>query len=99
MRGADRIAIDAACLDLRSPSPLERVVQADDDGTVRDEATDQQMQQAARDPAARPAITVENPVVVREARILVEPDDAQGSSDSAPPGTEDGAGDQDQHML
>src|SRR4051812_19935700 len=46
-----------------------------------------------------PAISVENPVVVRETWILVEPSDAQRRSDSAAPGTEDSAGDQSQHML
>src|SRR4051794_35765745 len=99
MGGADRIAIDAARFDLCSPSPLEGVVEADDDGTIRDEAADQQTQQAACDPAARPAITVENPVVVCEARILVQPGNAQRRSDRSPPGTEDSAGDQHQYML
>src|SRR3954452_21178309 len=99
MGGADRIAIDAARFDLASPSPLEGVIEADDNGTIRDEAADQQTQQAAREPAAGPAIAVENAMIVRKARVLVEAGDAQGRGDGPPPGTEDGAGDQHQHML
>ena len=75
------------------------VVEADDDGPVRDKGADQQTKQAAREPAARPAVAVENPVVVGEVRVLVEAGDAQGGGDGAPPGAEDGAGDQHQHVL
>lgn len=41
VRRADRITLDAACSDLRSPPPFQRVVQTDDDGPVRDKRVDQ----------------------------------------------------------
>jgi hypothetical protein len=39
--GADRVPINAAGLDLRSPSALDRVVETDDDRPVPDEGGDQ----------------------------------------------------------
>ncbi len=68
-------------------------------GTVGDEGVDQQTAQAAREPQARPAIAVENPVVVREAWILVEAGDAQSSGDGASPGAQDRANDKSEYVL
>ena len=42
MRGADRISVDAACLDLRSPAPFNGVVKADHDRFIAgDEGVDE----------------------------------------------------------
>ena len=45
MAGADRVPVDAARLDLRSPPALDRVIEADDDRPVPDKGDDQQVQQ------------------------------------------------------
>src|SRR3982750_2523096 len=99
MRGADRITVDAARLDPRAPSALERVVEGNDQRSCRHKSCDQQPEETARHFAAAPAVPVEHAMVVREGRYLREADDAQHRCDGAPSWCEECACDEHQHMA
>src|ERR1700712_1884446 len=90
MRGADRIPIDTACFDPRSPSPFYSVVKADHDRLIAaDEGIHEQAEQLARQPAAGPDVTVKHAVIFGKVPDLIEPHDAQDRGDGAPTGHED----------
>src|SRR5215210_5147494 len=99
MRGADRITVDAARLDPRSPSALKRVVEGNDHRSCRHKSCDQQPEETARHLAAGPAVPVEHAMVVREGRRLREADDVQHRRDGAPGWRKECARDEHQPMA
>src|SRR5690348_17785639 len=68
VRGAYRIAVDATRLDLAPPSSLKSVIETDYDRAIGNKRADQELQQTAGDPSARPAVAVQHPMIVGEAR-------------------------------
>src|ERR671929_69543 len=68
--GADRIAVDAAGLDLRPPAPLDGVVDGDHDRTLRHEGGHEQEQEAMRDGTRGPACQAEHAMGERKAGTL-----------------------------
>ena len=98
-RGADGIAIDPACLDLRSPSALDGVVEADHDlGSGRHESVDEKIEQALGHSARRPDGAGEHAVVGGVVRLVLAPEDAQRRRDGAPPGRQKRAGEQQERV-
>ena len=97
--GANGITIDAARLDLGPPAPLDGVIEADHDRSLRHEGGDQEQQEPVRDGAGRPAPLAEHAVVDGEARRLVEAHDAQRRRDRAPTRGENDTRHQDQNVA
>jgi len=100
VRRSHRIAIDTALLDLRTPAPLDGVVETDHHGLVRrHEGGDEQAKQAARQPASGPAVAVQDTVIVGEMRVLIQSCHTQGGRDGTPTGDKDRAHDQYHGVL
>src|SRR5215208_5757917 len=97
--GADRIAVDAARLDLRAPAPLDGLIDADHHRSAWHNGRDQKREQAAGAGATRPAVPVEHTMEVGEGGLLPQPHDAQGRGDGPPSWSENGSGDQHQQVL
>jgi hypothetical protein len=73
LRGANRIAVDAARADFLPPAPLDGIVDANHHGGVRaQESGDQQAQQPACDGTRRPySLVVEHTMVDWEIGLLL----------------------------
>ena len=73
LAGAHRVTIDAPCRNLDATAALDGVVHPDDDRrTCGDESPHQEQQEDAAHCPARPASTVEHPVVVLKLPLLLE---------------------------
>lgn len=94
VRGAYRIAVDATRLDLAPPSSLKSVIETDNDRAIGNKRADQELQQTAGDPSARPAVAVQHPMIVGEARPLLQPHDTKCRGNGPPSGAEYSASDQ-----
>src|SRR5215208_4423627 len=99
MRGADRIAIDAACRNPCAPSALERIVETDHHRSCRHEGPDQRREQTASNLAAGPAVPIEYPMISGEGRRSREADDSQHGRDGASSWGEEGTSDEDDRMA
>src|SRR5437764_13176190 len=86
VRGAYRIAVDATRLDLAPPSSLKSVIETDYDRAIGNKRADQELQQTAGDPSARPAVAVQHPMIVGEARPLLQPHDTKCRGNGPPSG-------------
>ena len=64
MRTAHRIAVDPARLDLSAPTPLDRIIQADDEWSRTSKGVDQQFKQDPAGGSAIPTSAVQNAMVV-----------------------------------
>src|SRR5215218_3380110 len=79
--GTDRVAVNALCGDPLTPASLQRLVDANYQGTpFGHERLNQRSQQHSADLKTRPASTAQDPVVAMEAFVLVQPDRAQGGT-------------------
>ena len=99
MRRADRVSVDTAGMDLRSPSSLDGVVEANDNRASRHQTVDEHLNQTASDPAAGPTVPIQDAVVVGKVPGLLQTHHAQSGSDGAMTGGENGPNDQDQNVL
>src|SRR6476661_1728953 len=77
MRGAHRIAVDAARLDLGAPASLDSVVDADHHLARRQEGVEHLCKKLVRDGASVPARPAQHLVVACEARFRRQPHDPQ----------------------
>jgi hypothetical protein len=91
------IPIDAARLDLGAPPPLDRVVEADDNGTIAGKPVDQQIKQNTRCSQRRPSRAVEHRVITGEVAVVVASHGPQRGADSSPMRRQNGAVHQHQH--
>ena len=73
---------------------LDRVVEAEQHGTVRRERLDQQLQQQPRGQKRAPGRSVQHPVVVHEVPLTHQPADPQQAGHCARPRSENGANQQ-----
>ena len=98
--GTNRIAVDAACVDLMSPAPLDGIVDANHHrGVCADEGSDQQAEQPASHRTRRPHGAVEHAMVDWEVVVLLPAENAQCRGDGSLAGCQDGAGHQQQDVL
>src|SRR5215204_4586850 len=97
--GPDRIAGDAARLDLRAPAALDSLIDADHHRSVWYKGRNQKREQTAGGGAPRPAVPVEHTMEVGEGGLLPQPHDAQGRGDGPSSWSENGSGDQHQQVL
>ena len=81
--GADRIAIDAACLDTRAPATLDGVVNPDHHFAVRQQSFYYIEQQPPCDGPPVPACPAQHLMISTEARLIRQPHDAQHLGDGA----------------
>src|SRR5947209_10039888 len=94
VRGAYRIAVDATRLDLAPPSSLKSVIETAYDRAIGNKRADQELQQTAGDPSARPALAVQHPMIVGEARPLLQPHDTKCGGNGPRSGAEYSPSDQ-----
>jgi hypothetical protein len=83
LRGANRIAIDAFSLDLRSAPAFDRVVNPDDQFAAWSKGRDQYSEQHLRSPQRRPSRTIEHAMIVLKALVLAVACHTQTGRDSA----------------
>ncbi len=96
---ANRVPIDAAGGDLRSPASLDRVIDADHDRAVGQERLDNHRQELARDGAAVPARPAQNVVIACKTGSGPKPHDAQGRAHRALAGRQYRASHEHQHVI
>ena len=98
-RRAHRVSVDAARGNARSPAPLDRVVQPEDQRSLGGKGAHQQLQQNPAGCQTRPYGAIEYPVVGLEVPLLAQAHDAQHGGHRAFAGSEDGPGEQHLHRL
>ncbi len=94
MGGAYGVAIDPFGGDLLATAALDRLIDADDQRTIRDERGDEQAQQGATDGQARPPRAVEHAVIPLEAAFLLQSHRPQRGGDRPPARREERAEDE-----
>jgi hypothetical protein len=99
LAGAHRVAVEAGRGDLGPPAALAPLVHADDQRPNGGERGDQPTQQHPAGRQAGPLRAVEHAMVARPPLRLTQAHHPQGRADGAPPGREDGPGDQHQRVA
>ena len=99
MARTNRIPIDSFGFDLGSPSPFDRVVEAQDHRTADRKGLDQQSPQNPARFQARPSRTIQNTMVIREMLFHAQPRHAQCRGHRSFGGRKDCPDQQDLRML
>ena len=83
MRSPDRIAIDAFSFDHLTATPLDGVINPENQFSLRGEGDDQQAQQNLASRHCRPARAIQNPMIVLKVDILALAHNLQARCDGA----------------
>ncbi len=98
-RGAHRIVINAFGADLVSAPPLQRVIEAKQQGAPRSKGPDQQPQQNTTESQRRPLRAIEHAMVILKMRIITLAHDTQAGGHGAFAESQNRADQQDLRMF